>query len=222
MSKSKLMYNQKWVSLNDYSLDYFELLFQYYATCGKSIPVTYYSLDIPNSTVDSTVLQGGSYEMTGDLSGWLWKKISMLQVYSFEPTQFNLTADDEGVSFKDRTSSLWIPSIYELKPAVHDFICFDFINSRNSFGGDQLPVYEVMNLEKASSTGLTFWKVILKSTFRRTQDIDKQLSGTYTFVDYEKHIYTSSDSILLTKLQLKNSKLPVNSFYKENIGLFVS
>lgn len=217
---AKLMFNQKWVSINDYSLDYYELLYQYYATCGKSQPATYYSLDISKSVIDSQVLMGGSYEMTGDLSGWLWKKIMMVQVYNFEPTQFNLMADEEGVSFKDRVSTLWMPSVYELKPTVHDLVCYDFITSRDDAFRDQLPLWEVVNVEKAGSTGLTFWKVSLKSTFRRKEAVEKQLSGNYTFVDYEKHIFKTSDAISLGKLQLKNSNLKINNFYKDSIGLY--
>ena len=218
---AKLMFNQKWFSINEYSLDYYELLFQYYSTCAKSIPVTYYSLDLPESVYDGDTLMGGSYEQVGDMSGYRWKKIMMVQAFTFEPIQFTLSSDEEGVSFKDRTSSLWLPTIYELKPNVHDFVMFDYVQSRNDPFKDQAPMYEVVNLEKASSTGLTFWKTNLKSSVRRKEDLEKQLSGNYTFIDYEKHIYKTSDAILMTKLQLKNSKLKCNDFFKDNIGLYV-
>ena len=70
-----IMYNQKWFSLNDYPLDYYELLYLYYATCGRSVPATYYSLDLNNSICDKNVLSGGPYEKIGSLSGLLWNKI---------------------------------------------------------------------------------------------------------------------------------------------------
>ena len=218
---SKIMYNQKWVNINEYSLDYFEILFQYYSTCARSIPITYYNLDIPNSVLDKTLLDAGSYEMMGNLSGILWKKILTLQVYSFEQIPFIMGADESGVAFKDRTSTLWLPTIYELRPYVHDFLIYEHVLQRNDFMKDQLPLYEVVNVEKASSGELTFWKINLKSTYRRKNEIEKQLSGNYTYVDYEKHIFRTSDAIFMTKLQLKNEKLKMNEFFKESIGLYV-
>ena len=217
----KLMYNQKWYSINEYALDYFELLYQYYATSARSIPVTYYSLDLPNSVYDSKLLQGGSYELMGDLSGMLWKKIFSVQAFSFEPIPFTLTADEAGVAFRDRTSTLWLPTIYELRPNIHDFVIYEHPTQRNDEFKDQLPMYQVVNVEKASSGELTFWKVSLKSNYRRKENIENQLSGSYIFYDFEKHIFRASDASFLTKLQLKNSKLKVNDFYKEQIGLYV-
>lgn len=217
----KLMYNQKWFSINEYALDYFELLYQYYATCAKSIPVTIYNLDTPNSVLDRDQLQAGSYEHMGNLSGMLWKKIFSVQCYNFEPIPFTMVADEEGVAFKDRMSTLWIPAIYEIKPYVHDYIIYEHPTSRNDSFKDQLPLYEVMNVEKASSGELTFWKISMKSSFYRKEQIEQQLSGSYAFVDYEKHIYKASDASYLTKLQLKNSQLKINDYYKDQIGLYV-
>jgi len=218
---AKLMYNQKWVSINEYSLDYFEFLYRYYAACAPSQPVTYYNLDLPNSVYDASLLQAGSYEMIGNLSGMRWKKITMVQAFSFEPVPFSLQADETGPNFKDRTSSLWLPTVYELMPSVHDFVVYDWATSRDDELKDQLPVYEVVNLEKASSGEVTFWKVQLKSTFRRKSEIDLQLSGSYSFVDYEKHIYRTTDAAFLHRMMLKNENLKVNEFFKDRIGLYV-
>jgi len=219
---SKLMYNQKWYSINEYSLDYFEFLYRYYAAVAPSQPVTYYSLDLPNSVYDATLLQAGSYEMIGNLSGMRWKKITMVQAFSFEPVPFALQADETGPNFKDRTSSLWFPTVYELEPSVHDFVVYDWATSRDNELKDQLPVYEVVNLEKASSGEATFWKTQLKSTYRRKSEIEKQLSGSYSFVDYEKHIYKTSDAVFLQRMMLKNENLKVNEFFKDRIGLYVT
>jgi hypothetical protein len=217
---AKLMYSQKWYSINEYALDYFEFIYRYYATCARSLPITYYNLDLPNSVYDGKLLQGGSYEPMGNLSGLLWKKIMTVQAFSFEPMVFTQTADEEGVAFRDRMSSLWLPTIYELRPYVHDYVIYEQPRQRDDQFQDQIPMYEVVNVEKASSTELTFWKVSLKSTHYKKTEIENQLSGNYTFYDFEKHIYKTSDAIFLTKLQLKNDKLKVNDFYKENIGLY--
>jgi hypothetical protein len=159
--------------------------------------------------------------MLGNLSGMKWKKISTVQAFSFEPVPFTMSADETGPNFKDRTSSLWFPSVYELQPTIHDFVVFDWVTARDNQFKDQLPVYEVVNLEKASSGEATFWKTQLKSTFRRKEEIEKQLSGSYSFVDYEKKIYRTSDAIFLQQMMLKNEKLKVNEFFKDRIGLYV-
>jgi len=197
------------------------LLYRYYAACAVSVPVTYYNLDLPNSVYDSKLLQAGSYELTGNLSGTMWKKITMLNVYNFEQTAFSLQSDESGPSFKDRTSSFWIPTIYEFQPYIHDFVCFDWPKSRENQFKDQTPLYEIVNVEKASSTELTFWRVNLKSTFRTKKDLDSQLSGSYSFVDFEKHIYTTPDAIFIQRMMLRNENLKVNNFFKEQIGLYV-
>ena len=216
------MYTQKWYSLNsEYALDYYELLYRYYASCAPSIPVTYYSLDLPNSVYDDTLLNAGSYEVIGNLSGLLWKKINLLQVYTFEQMQFVLQSDEGGPQFKDRMSSIWIPSIYELEPKPRDFICFDIVKTREDQFQAELPLYQVVNIEKASSNRITFWKANLKSTFQTKENIELQLSGQYSFIDFEKHIYTLSDSVMLQKLMVRNSSLKINDFFKERIGLYV-
>lgn len=216
----KLMYSQKWQRINDYSLDYFELIYQYYSNCARSVPITYYSLDLPNSVYDGELLKGGSYEVMGNLSGLLWKKILTLPVYNFEPIPWNMNADEEGVLFKNRTSTLWLPSIYELRPMIHDYVIYEQPAQRNDEFQDQLPLYEVVNLEKASSGELTFWKASLKSTFHTKKSIEEHLSGSYIFSDFEKHIYKASDALFLNRLQVKNSKLNLNDYYKEQIGLY--
>lgn len=218
---AKLMFNQKWYSINEYSIDYFELLYRYYATCGASQPVTYYNMDLPNSVFDSKLLNAGSYELMGDLSGNVWKKITQLQAFTFEPVQFTLQSDETGTSYKDRTSTLWFPTIYELQPYIHDFVCFDYTMTREDQFKDKVALYEVVNVEKAGTTELTFYKVQLKSTHRTKKDIEAQLSGSYSFVDYEKHIYKTSDSIFLQKMMIRNENLKANKFFKESIGLYV-
>jgi len=218
---SKIMYNQKWAQINEYPLDYFELLYQYYSTAGVRVPVTYYNLDLPNSVHDSDTLMGGSYETMGNLSGYLWKKILMLHVYNLEQINFTLNADESGVGFHNKMTSLFIPTTYEFLPAIHDFMIYDQIQWRSDPFRDEIPMYEVVNLEKASSAQISFWKLTLKGSSRTKHEIEKQLSGNFTFVDYEKKIYRTSDAIYLAKQMEKNSNLAVNGFFKEQIGLYV-
>jgi len=218
---SKIMYSQKWAQINEYPLDYFELLYQYYAAAGIRTPVTYYNLDLPNSVWDSDLLGNGSYEQMGNLSGYLWKKILMLQVYNIEQINFALNADESGVGFHGKQTSLFIPTSYEFQPMIHDFILYDQIQWRDDPFEGSIPLYEVVNMEKASTANITFWKLTLQGSPKAKYQIEQQLSGNYTFVDYEKKIYKTSDAIHLTKQRMKNSDLPVNDYFKEQIGLYV-
>jgi len=218
---SKIMYNQKWAQIDEYPLDYFELLYQYYAATGSNVPVTYYNLDLPNSVKDDELLMGGSYELMGDLSGYLWKKILLLPVYNTEQINFTLNADETGVGYHDTRTTLFIPTIYEFRPMIHDHIIYDQISSRQDPFKSWDALYEVINLEKASTTNITFWRLTLQGSSKTKQEIESQLSGNFTFVDYEKKIYRTSDAIYLTKQRFKNSTLPINNFFKEHIGLYV-
>ena len=215
------MYSQKWFQINQYPMDYFELLYQYYSTAGIRTPVTYYNLDLSNSTIDCDLLGAGSYEQMGNLSGYLWKKILMLQVYNFEQMNFTLNADERGTGFHDKQSTLFIPTFYEFRPMIHDMIIYDQITWRSDPFQADIPLYEVVNMEKASTAEISFWKLTLKGTHRRKEEIEEQLSGNFTFVDYEKQIYRTSDAIAMAKTQLNNTQLPINDFFKENVGLYV-
>ena len=217
---AKLMFNQKWFNINQYPLDYYEFLYQYYSAFGVRTPVTYYSLDLSNSVYDGDLLDGGTYEQMGNLSGLLWKKINMLPVYQLEQLNFAMNADESGVYYPNLATSFYLPASYELRPRVHDFMVYEQISERDDPFKASLPMYEVVNVEKATSADVTFWKVVLNNTSRSKRDIEDQLSGNFTFVDFEKQIYPTSDAILLQKFILKNSNLKVNDFWKQHIGLY--
>lgn len=215
------MYSQKWYHINEYPVDYFELLYQYYAACGMQVPVTYYNLDMPNSVQDCEMLMGGTYEEMGNLSGYVWKKILMLPVYNFEQVNFTLNADESGVGFHNKTSTVWIPTVYEFQPMIHDYIIYDQIQWRQDPFQADIPMYRVVNMEKASNANISFWRLTLQGASKIKEQIENQLSGNFTFVDYEKKIYRTSDAINLTKQRMKNGNLMVNKFFKEQIGLYV-
>jgi hypothetical protein len=218
---SKIMYSQKWFAINEYPLDYFELLYQYYASFGVRTPITYYNFDVENSVGDKSLLNAGAYEVIGNLSGYLWRKIMMLPVYNFEQIQFAMNADESGVGFPNQQTTFFIPASYEFYPRVNDFYVYDQISWREDFLKTQAPVYQIVNLEKTSSTHITFFRVTAQISQYKKDQLEKQISGTYAFVDYEKQIYKSDDAILLQSLQLKNSKLMGNNFFKENCGLYL-
>lgn len=217
---SKIMYSQKWYLNYQYPLDYFELLYNYYSAAGNRTPLTYYHLDLSNSVCDKTILAGGSYQRFGELSGRRWKKINMLPVYNIEQVQLALTSDESGNNFNSNTS-FFLPTIYQIQPHVHDFMIYEQIKERDDPYTAYTPMYEVNNVEKTSQAKLTFWKVQLEVSGNIKDQIEKQLSGNYTFVEYEKQIYPTSDAIFLQKMIVKNSKLNINSFFSDKCGLYL-
>ena len=78
---------QNWLRLYHYPADYLNLVYRYYAAHGIAYICTYYHLDIPNSTLDTEILDAGSYEIIGDLSGLVWEKITMLPIYNTDQIQ---------------------------------------------------------------------------------------------------------------------------------------
>lgn len=216
---SKIMYSQKWYNYYDYPLDYFELLYQYYAASGVRTPLTYYSLDMENSVVDKTVLNGGSYEKFGELSGWRWRKINMFPVYSIEPIQLVAAADEQGVEFEASTT-FFIPAIYEIQPHVHDLFVYDYLQKRDDPFEQKINGYEVVNIEKSSQSKITFWKASAKM-YGDISWVEYQLSGNYAFIDYEKQIYETRNAINLQQLILKNTKLGINDYFNRNSGLYM-
>lgn len=217
------MFNSRWNSYNEYVLDYLELLWSYYCYCGKSIPATYYSLDLPNSVFDQTQLDAGPYEIAGELSGLRWKKILLVQVFQPETINLNFSSNEQGFGKLDQQSSIWLPSAYNINPQVHDFVIFDNIEDRDNQFIAKSPLFEVRNIEKASNTEKTFWKASLKVSHFEKEVVDKQLSGTYTFFDSEKQIYRTDDTINILNAVNKNRLCTnsVNVSYDNLCGMFV-
>ena len=217
---SKIMYSQKWYLNYEYPLDYFELLYNYYSCAGVRTPLTYYHLDLSNSVCDKTILNGGSYSRFGELSGMRWKKINLLPVYHMESVQLAMTSDDTGNNFNS-TTSFFLPTIYQIQPHVHDFVIYEQIKERDDPYTAYTPMYEVINIEKASQAKLTFWKAALEVSGNTKDQIELQLSGNYTFIDYEKQIYPTSDGVFLNKMMVKNSKLNINEYFNERSGIYL-
>jgi hypothetical protein len=172
-----------------------------------------------NSVVDKAVLNGGAYEKFGELSGWRWRKINMFPVYSIEPIQLVASASETGVNFETQTT-FFVPSIYEIQPHVHDMFMYDYISKGDNPLQQNVNGYEVVNIEKSSQSKITFWKVSAKM-FGDISWIDYQISGNYTFIDYEKQIYETRNAINLHQLILKNTKLGINDYFDRPCGLYM-
>ena len=211
---------RKWYSIRKYSQDYLNLVYKYYAAAGISYVCTYYKFDIANSTIDKDQLEGGAYTPTGDLSGNKWVKILFFPAYNIEQINVGFTADERGFGKFDQVSAFNFPTIYGLIPGVHDMVLFDEIGLNKDFSESQGPLYQVRNVEKATNTEITFWRVNLGVFDKRKNDIEENTHDVYTFFDYEKKIYRAEDARTMLTLMEKSNKLPINNYYIQNCGFY--
>lgn len=215
-------FTQKFTSSLNHISDYFELVNRFFSSWQLAVTtVNYYNLDIENSNVDKDIMNGGSYELTGDLSGWKWRKILMFQVNAIEalPTTAT-TAEENGVTKSDHVTSMYFPEIYEMVPHAHDFISFECLNTGSNYVRRTLPVYQVVNFEKSNDFELGFYKISCKSSSTTTKQLDQQLSGVYTLVDFEKQIYPIDQSIIIQELLNERTKNKLKSYFDQNCGLY--
>jgi hypothetical protein len=212
---------QNWLRLYHYPSDYLNLVYRYYAAHGIAYVCTYYHLDIPNSTLDLDVLDAGSYEIVGDLSGLVWEKIVMLPIYNTDQIQPAFTADERGFGKHEQTTNFNFPTLYNIQPTARDFIHFEELplNEGNAPNVDN-PIYQVINFEKATNSYFSFWKVAAKVSWYKKSQIEANVRETFAFVDYEKQIYQIDTAQMLFKLLEKNSKLGTKKFYREQVGWY--
>ena len=70
---------QNYNRINDYFVDYWKTLYDFYSKHGQAYLVTYYNLDPEETVWDNENLMGGYYEKIGQYSGVRWKKILTLK-----------------------------------------------------------------------------------------------------------------------------------------------
>ena len=224
---------QKWYSIRQYTNEYLDLVYRYYSEAGISYVCTYYNLNIPGSVVDTHTLDGGSYTITGDKSGWLWNRIMLFPIYNTETIQNTFVADERGVGKFDQVSTFNFPSTSGIKPNLRDFVIFEDVKLEDQksqvykqqsitdyYKEIKKPVYQVVHFEKATNTDQTFWRTNLKISDQSKIRLDNHLSGDFTYFDNEKHIYTTRETSFLYKLIEKNRSLGANKFYRSNCGFY--
>jgi len=201
---------QNYTKLEDqYSNEYWRLMYEYYAAHGISYKVTYYNLDVNTTIWDKTDLFGGYYEKIGELSGVKWNKILLLPVFQIGETTNVFDADETGYINKGETE-LVIPSLYGITPYPNDIIQLNRPYLTTTYQIEDFPIFTVTGVQKQSPQQRTWWKLNLKiEQSRREMEIESnhQISGNFTFFDYTKKIYTIQDAITMTKMMSKNLEL---------------
>jgi len=211
---------QNWMRIHQYERDYFNLIYRYYSAHATAYICTYYHLDIPNSCLDTTVLDAGAYERIGNLTGLVWEKITLFPIYNTSTINSNFLADERGFGKFDQQTEFNFPSVYGITPTTLDLVYFEVLILNENQQTQNKSLYHITNFEKSTNTDFTFWKVLLKIDDDKKDQLELQLNKNLTFVDYEKTIYTINKSInLYTQLQ-KNANLNLNEYYLKNIGYY--
>jgi hypothetical protein len=212
---------QKWMRIGEYAKEYQKHVYKYYASHShQAYLCTYYNLDLKNSIYDGNILDAGYYTKTGDKSGLRWRKILFLPVYNIEQIQAPFNSDERGNTKAELQTSFNFPTQYEIQPYPHDFVMFE----QNVLKpvDNHYPMYEVKNVEKATNTDITFWKVSLENTYRKEPDLDPHISSRHVFFDYSKRIYDIEMGMFLYRLLEKNRNLDyLNDYFSKLSGFYI-
>jgi len=142
-----------------------KLVYDYYSVHGFGSICHYFNINWSQSTADMDKLRDGSYEVYGDMSGIRFTKILLLPVYFVDPIQPSYIGDERGY-IHETESSIVIPSTYGLTPYEHDIVYFPTeLNPSVKY-----PIYEVIGIEKATDTPVTFYRCRIRSA-RTSYDV---------------------------------------------------
>jgi hypothetical protein len=210
---------QNYNRINNYFVDFWKTLYDYYSKHAIAYLVTYYHLDKDATVWDDTDIIGGYYEKIGTLSGVRWQKILTLPVFFIEETNTIFDAQDIGLVNEGSTGFV-IPSSYGITPYANDIIKVyqDWVQE-----DDRYALYVVAGAQIQTSGNQTFWKLSCKVEQSRTTDeIDLQTSDLLMFYDYDKKIHTVPEATSMTRILLKNEKIKYNlkNLFCENSGLY--
>lgn len=199
----------KSINLVDYMNEYHNLIYDYYGKEYPAYPCIYYRLDYKYSVKDTDLLDAGSYELVGNLSGLRWNKIYMLPIMFTDTIQNIASTFDEYGKRDELTTSFVIPASYDMQPLYNDMVIFP-MNLRSGEEA-QYPSFIVVGIEKAINSNNSSWKISVKNYHVTETDMDKQINGSYIFIDYFKNIYPEN---------IGQDMLQLSAMYKNNWSIF--
>jgi len=194
-----------WLRRLNYIEDYFSYVYELYADAYvNAYPVTYYSTDVPETVWDDDGIMAGSYEKqgVGELSGVMWKRISMLPVFGVEQVQPQESTDERGgITYNQSVNTQIIfPSLYGLNPLENDFVDLSYGYKRDEPKMNFL--YTVSNINLAhQSEFFQIYQCQLKMTPHTLDELEQQVSSDWMFYEHEKMIVPLGNAQLLLKLQ---------------------
>ena len=210
-------------SINYYKYidEYQELVYKYYSKEYTPYQVIYYNIDVEQSVVDKDILEGGSYSLIGNLSGWKWKKIYFLPVFFIDPIT-NITYDgQERGLIQEAETSFVFPSSYGIIPNEQDLTYFPTI--LNPQADQNKPMFIVKSIEKDIIANIHFYKCTCNILKYNRNDIDRHVSREYIFVDYLKKIFDleTGRSLIYAMDILQQKTNYLYKFYNRNLDLLI-
>lgn len=150
--------------------------------------VTYYSKDFDSSTSDMSL--DNVEEIIGYNSPIRYNKLKDFPLYSvneIDPMlEFN---EDVGISHELETEAVILPGTIE--PLPDDFVIFQY----HSKDEDKTRLYRVTNVNMTSLESSSYYKISLSAFDVPTQDIEEQVSNTYSTLF--SNIGTENKSLIL-------------------------
>ncbi len=196
-------YMQNYQRVYDYIQEWQKLIYEYYQKHAIAFLCTYYNLDTSERQQDGSggivwdnqYLNGGFYEMTGELSGVRWIKYELLPVFWVEETLTDYDAREEGF-INTGDSAIVIPHQYGIQPYAHDIIKFSQEFLVNDPSKDKYEIYQVAGIKKRPPQDKTYWWLKLETyQSKTTDDVDDQVTQTKVFVEYTKKIQTIGSGV---------------------------
>ncbi|MFW6002017.1 MAG: hypothetical protein ACOCQD_01615 [archaeon] len=215
---------EAWFRRYNYIEDYYWTLYKLYSNVYPAYPVTYYSLDFENSTLDRKYLNAGSYEKlgVGELSGVLWRKVLMLPVFGIEQIQPSQNTGEKGLTYHETmTSQIILPSVYKFKPIENDMVDLNF--GIKDVAIKNQPLFTITNVNMASHGNyLNFYQCQVRVAPFYISDLETQISSYWMFLDHEKKIYPLENTQVLLKLEEKVKTITndLNKFFNQHVGVY--
>jgi hypothetical protein len=213
---------QNYQRIYDYIYEFWKEIYEIYSKHAVAFLVTYYNINVNTTIWDNEYMMGGYYEKIGHLSGVKWNKYLLLPVYFVEETSTEYDGQDIGL-VNEGNWSLVIPDIYGITPYANDMVKADqtFLASP---GHDNYAIYCISGVSKQSASDKVYWKLkVSVEQSRTTDELDRQLSDTFVFYEYDKKIHTIPESQTMTRMLSKTDVLRENlkNLYDENSGLYL-
>lgn len=199
----------KWIRRYQYISDYYQTVYEYYSHTYQGFPCTYYSIDWDNSVYDKN-LMAATYEKNGigELSGLKFKKILMVPAYGLEAINPTYNAGERGVTLHESEyTNITIPSVVGINPSEWDVVHFhqDFMHPERPIDTD--PLFVVNNITPATYGTQTHNQCRLTVSPSLLEDLEKQISSHWFFLEFTKTIHRLDTAQVLLKLETKNELL---------------
>lgn len=215
------MSTQKYQRIYDYIHEYQQLVYDFYSKDVVAFLTTFYHIDTDNTVWEDENVFAGAYDRVGEFSGIKWNKILLLPVYYSEEISTAFDGQDIGY-IKDNETTLVIPSTYGFTPLPNDKIKMEQSYLRPT--NDIYPVFNVGGVEKSVNADRLFWKMKVQVEQSITIDqLNQQVSETYTFFEYDKKIHSIPDAQFLSRLLAKNEdikEIAKNNLYDQRSGYY--